>query len=145
MGDPVQNKKRVSRNCLYLSFIGILIILLGISLAYVEWNPKDKDAQIQENNDLKDLTTQNEILMNEIETLTTENYSLKEDKKNLTTQNKRLMKEKETLTTEKETLKEDTNNLTTKNKTLMKENETFKTEKEHFETAKEIFKTEKKF
>merc|ERR1712034_81108 len=73
--DPVQNKKRVSCNCLYLIFsvtVGILIILLGLSLAYVEWNPTEKEAQIQENillnKDKNNLQTQNEALRKKNET-----------------------------------------------------------------------------
>merc|ERR1712034_116402 len=103
--DPVQNKKRVSRKCLYLLFaqaVGILMILLGISLVYVEWNPTDKDAQIQENISLKEdknnLTTHNETLMNENETFKTENKTLNDDKNNLTSQNETFTKEKENLT-----------------------------------------------
>merc|ERR1712034_85039 len=103
--DPVPNKKRVSRKCLYLSFaltVGILMILLGLSLTYVEWNPTDKDAQIQENISLKEdknnLTTHNETLMNENETFKTENKTLNDDKNNLTSQNETFTKEKENLT-----------------------------------------------
>merc|ERR1711925_37822 len=112
MGDPVQNKKRVSRNCLYLSFIGILIILLGISLAYVEWNPKDKDAQIQENNSLKDdkknLTTQNETLMRKMKTCKTDNDKLK-------VKNEELKKEINSIVKENVTLKEENANMKASN------------------------------
>merc|ERR1712034_155131 len=141
--DPVPNKKRVSRKCLYLSFaltVGILMILLGLSLAYVEWNPTDKDTQIQENISLKEdknnLTIQNTILMKEKEMVTTENNSLKENNNNLTSQNKALIKENETLETENKILKENNNNLTTTNKTLMNEKETLITQNKNLEAEK---------
>jgi len=71
--DPVENNKYFPIECLSLSFfltVGILLFVMGISLSYIEHNPKDKDAHIQENTVLKEtnelLTIENMLLSKKI-------------------------------------------------------------------------------
>jgi len=71
--DPIENNKYFPIECLSLSFfltVGILLFVMGISLSYIEHNPKDKDAHIQENTVLKEtnelLTIENMLLSKKI-------------------------------------------------------------------------------
>jgi len=121
--DPVQNEKQSYRKCLNLFFaltIVILLILLGVSSYYIDWNPQEKIDKIAE-----------------IKTWTQNYATLKDQNNDLNMKNQNFETQINDKSQEIKTLKENHEMLTKENNGLKEQNQDFVTKINAMSTVEE--------
>jgi len=112
--DPVQSEKKSYRKCSHLLFaltIAILLILLGFSSYYIDWNPQEKIGKIQE---IENLTQKYDTLKTEKDNLTTNHINL------MTKMNGEIQNHKNTIQNHENDLNEKTKTIEDLNKSIEK-------------------------